>query len=246
LEEWFQAGLLCEITEVSKDGVDTRAWFASRAGQSLFLKLYPNHLVDTWAANEIAIAGGNLHPAIVPLRETAPCQEGLLLVYDRVDGENLGPMSPRGRFHALPLVERITAVSEVMAALAAIADAGFMIVDWYEGNMIYDFERKRIWLFDWDLCRKGDGFTLEMDSNYGSSRLMAPEEFVRDSWLDQRTLVFNLGRYTLLNLPELAEPLAPVLARATYPARVQRYSSIQDFALAFSSAAKHAARPNRA
>ena len=108
-----------------------------------------------------------------------------------------------------------------------------MIVDWYEGNMIYDFAQKHIWLFDWELCRRGDGFTLDMDSNYGSSRLMAPEEFIRGSWLDQQTLVFNLGRYALLTLPELAERAAPILARATYPARSGRYQSIQEFTQAF-------------
>jgi len=97
-----------------------------------------------------------------------------------------------------------------------------MIVDWYEGNMIYDFADKHIWLFDWELCRRGQGFTLDMDSNYGSSRLMAPEEFIRGSWLDLQTLVFNLGRYALLTLPELAEQTAPILARATYPARSRR------------------------
>ena len=120
-----------------------------------------------------------------------------------------------------------------LACLTTIGDAGFMIVDWYEGNMIYDFAQKRIWLFDWELCRKGEGFTLEMDSNYGSSRLMAPEEFIRGSWLDQRTIVFNLGRYALLTLPELADALAPVLARATYPARSERYPSIREFTHAF-------------
>jgi serine/threonine-protein kinase len=102
--------------------------------------------------------------------------------------------------------------------------------------MIYDFAQQRIWLFDWELCRKGDGFTLEMDSNYGSSRLMAPEEFIRGSWLDQQTIVFNLGRYALLTLPELADTLAPVLARATYPARSRRYSSVREFTQAFSKA----------
>jgi hypothetical protein len=47
--------------------------------------------------------------------------------------------------------------------------------------------------------------------------------------LDSRTIVFNLGRYVMLSLPELADELAPVLARATYPAREQRYNSTSAF-----------------
>jgi serine/threonine-protein kinase len=198
LEHCFEIHGLQNVTEIIKDSLETCAWFASGSGKDLFLKRYPHEFAEPRASTEIAIAAANLHPAIVPLRQVVPCREGILLLYDRVSGESLGPMETRGRFQALPLAARSVAVSAVFAALTAISDAGFIIVDWYEGNMIYDFAQQRIWLFDWELCRKGDGFTLEMDSNYGSSRLMAPEEFIRGSWLDQQTIVFNLGRYALL------------------------------------------------
>jgi serine/threonine-protein kinase len=221
------------VTQVSKQSPETSAWFASTEEYDLFCKLYPHHYEDTRVATEVAIAGANLYPAIVPLRQIVSCQEGVLLLYDRVSGENLGSMESRGRFQVLPLAERIAAVAAIFATLTAISEAGFMIVDWYEGNMIYDFGRKQIWLFDWELCRKGDGFILDMDSNYGSSRLMAPEEFIRGSWLDQQTIIFNLGRYALLTLPELAERAAPILARATYPARSGRYQSLREFTQAF-------------
>ena len=221
------------MTPIRKESPETSAWFASTGEHDLFCKLYPHEYAETRAAIEIAIAGANLHPAIVPLRQIAACPEGILLLYDRVAGENLGPIEARGRFQALLLDERIRAVSAIFAALTAISQAGFMLVDWYEGNMIYDFAQKHIWLFDWELCRRGDGFTLDMDANYGSARLMAPEEFIRGSWLNQQTLVFNLGRYALLTLPELAEWAAPILARATYPARCGRYQSIREFTQAF-------------
>jgi serine/threonine protein kinase, bacterial len=229
----FATYRLINVTPIRKESPEASAWFASTGEHDLFCKLYPHEYAETRAAIEIAIAGANLHPAIVPLRQIAACPEGMLLLYDRVAGENLGPIEARGRFQALLLDERIRAVSAIFAALTAISEAGFMLVDWYEGNMIYDFAQKYIWLFDWELCRRGAGFTLDMNSNYGSSRLMAPEEFIRGSWLDQQTLVFNLGRYALLTLPELAERAAPILARATYPARSGRYQSIQEFTQAF-------------
>jgi serine/threonine-protein kinase len=236
LTEWCETQGVENVTAISKDSLETSAWFATWAEQEVFLKLYPRELVATRATIEIAIAGASLHPAIVPLRQVVHCREGILLVYDRIAGESLAPMAARARFAALPLAERMVAVSSVFGALTAIVEAGFMIVDWYEGNMIYDFSGQRIWLFDWELCRRGAGFTLEMDANYGSSRLMAPEEFIRGSWLDQQTLVFNLGRYALLTLPDLADSLAPVLARATYPARAGRYPSLREFSRAFAEA----------
>lgn len=234
--EWLTSRDVENLEPITKATEDTSAWFATVVGRHSFLKFYPSPLDDTRGAVEVAIAGANLHPAIVPIRQAISCVDGVLLVYDRVSGVSLDAMETRRRFQLLPLSERVQAITTIFGALAAIADADFMIVDWYEGNMIYDFERQQIWLFDWELCRSGGGFTLEMDNNYGSSRLMAPEEFLRGSWLDQRTLVFNLGRYALLTVPELAEPLAPILARATHPARAERYASLREFTRAFVAA----------
>ena len=236
VSDWFAFQTVQNLEPIAKATGDTSAWFGTVEGRETFFKFFPKRLASPRAAIEIAIAGRNLHSAIVPLRQEVSCTDGVLLIYDRVSGESLDAMEARRRFQRLPLTKRRSAVATIFDALAAIADAGFMIVDWYEGNMIYDFHRNAIWLFDWELCREGDGFALEMDSNYGSSRLMAPEEFLRGSQLDQRTLVFNLGRYALLTLPELAEPLAPILARATYPSRAKRYATIREFSSAFQAA----------
>ena len=221
IARWLDAGYAANLRPVAKDTTDTTAWFATLGETESFLKFFPKPFDETRAAIESAIAGANLRAVIVPLRQTVTLADGVLLIYDRVSGENLGSMDARKRFQLLPLEERTLAVCAIFAAITAIYEAGFMIVDWYEGNMAYDFDRREIWLFDWELCRRGSGFTLEMDNNYGSSRLMAPEELLRGSFLDEKTLVFNLGRYALITLPELAESLAPVLARATHPSRAR-------------------------
>lgn len=227
---WLEEHADRPAQEIAKDTKTTRAWFAALNGRWSFVKWYPAHLRDSRVKVEAGIAGARLDPAIIPLRRRIECADGTLLVYDWVGGENLGPMDARARFQKLPLADRAAAVADVAGALGAVCAAGYMVVDWYEGNMLYDFDAHRLWLFDWELCRPGGSFVLEMDSNYGSSRLMAPEEFVRGSVLDEATLVFNVGRYALLSLPELAERLAPVLARATYPARAGRYPTLRAFA----------------
>lgn len=235
IAQWLAAEHAAEIRPVAKDTTDTRAWTATVEAKESFLKFFPKPLDETRAVMESAIAQANLHPAIVPLRQTVPLADGALLIYERVFGENLGSMDARKRFQFLPLAERLQAAYAIFGAMTAVYEAGFMIVDWYEGNQMYDFERRRMWLFDWELCRRGTGFILEMDNNYGSSRLMAPEEFLRGSFLDERTLVFNLGRYALLTLPELAEPLAPVLARATHPSRAARFATLREWTETFAA-----------
>lgn len=238
IAQWLDAGHAAEVRPVVKDATDTLAWMATVESKEAFLKFFPELLDETRVATEMAIAGANLHSSIVPLRQTIPLANGVLLIYDRVSGENLGSMDVRKRFQFLPLAERIQAVRAIFGALTAIYEAGFMIVDWYEGNQIYDFERRQMWLFDWELCRRGAGFTLEMDNNYGSSRLMAPEEYLRGSFLDERTLVFNLGRYALMTLPELAEPLACILSRATHPSRAARFATLRELMETFVASAR--------
>jgi len=226
-EAWLAQASQGGIQTVEKSGTDTRTWFAHLGGDEVFAKWFPTPLVETQAAIERDIAGARLHEAIVPLMKAIRCADGDLHLYARVRGDNLGGQRERRRFAALPTEQRLRVAIEVCEALASVCEAGFTVVDWYEGNMIYDYEAGRIWLFDWELCRRGGSFVLDMDSNYGSSRLMAPEEFIRGRTIDEISLVFNLGRFVLINVPELADDLAEVVACATYPARAGRFSTVR-------------------
>jgi serine/threonine-protein kinase len=227
--EWLAANDEGTSQEIEKHTQRTRAWFACVGGTSAFVKWFPTELVASWARVEVAITAGGIHPAIIPIQQRVDCRDGTLLIYDRIHGENLATREARLRFSRLPVAERLEALLVVCEVLAGVCDAGFAVVDWYEGNMLYDFDERRIWLFDWELCRDGGSFVLEMESNYGTSRLMAPEEFVRGSRLDQATLVFNLGRYVLLTVPELMDVVAPAVAKATYPSPAGRFTTVRGF-----------------
>jgi hypothetical protein len=87
-----------------------------------------------------------------------------------------------------------------------------------------------------------------MDRNYGSRRLMAPEEFVRGARIDQATNVYTLGRYAINALSRRTDgawratfqgppALAAVLERATRPERAERYQRVGEFVRAFEQAA---------
>jgi serine/threonine-protein kinase len=215
--------------EVEKANAETRAWLAESDGADWFVKFVPSELIEGRAQVEIAISGAGLHPAIVPLRQVVHVRDGVLLIYDRVRGESLGSPEARAQFYALPLSERVSALITLFNALAAVTEAGWVLVDFYEGNVMYDYDARRVYVFDWDLCRKGDGFTLEMERNYGSSRLMPPEEFQKGAWIDGQSNVFTLGRVAMLTLGDNAGPFTPILARATAPNRLHRYETVADF-----------------
>ena len=226
-EAWL-AERVPDAQPLAKHDTATRAWRAP----GLFIKLFP-HVHYERAAVEAEIAAGQLHPRIVPLLLLAGVDDGTLLLYPWVEGETLGTPEARARFYALPTLRKQVALAGLFDAYAAIGDAGWTLVDVYEGNLLYDARRGAIWCFDWDLSVRGDHFTLQMERNYGSSRLMAPEEFRRGARIDARANGFNLGRMASLALPASGEALRAVLECATYPEPERRYPTIRAFAEAF-------------
>ena len=66
-------------------------------------------------------------------------------------------------------------------------------MDFYDGAMIYDFDRHRVHAIDLDSYHMGP-FTNRMGRMFGSTRFMAPEEFELEATIDERTTVFTMGR----------------------------------------------------
>jgi hypothetical protein len=66
-----------------------------------------------------------------------------------------------------------------------------------DGCLLYNFTTHRLSIMDLDNYHLGP-FRTEMGLMFGSTRLMAPEEFVKGAMIDQRTSVFTLGRAVLV------------------------------------------------
>ncbi|MGW6881893.1 serine/threonine protein kinase [Streptomyces goshikiensis] len=176
--------------------IDGRKWFAKSASTPAAVSSL---------RRAVTVHEAVAHPAITPLLHHLTTDAGLAVVYPWVPGEVLyhptrsrsggrtAPDSPMARFRRLPLSQVHDALDIVLDAHLAVEAAGLVAVDLYDGCMLYDFEEQRMRLCDLDEYRQGP-FTLNTDRLPGSSRYMAPEEFVRGSVIDVRTTVFNLGR----------------------------------------------------
>ena len=223
-QEWLAANLP-DARPHAKHDTATMTWRTP----ALFIKFFP-YAVQERATVEAEIATANFHENIIPSLLMSGVDDGVILIYPFVSGETLKGLEAREKFYALPTVERRAALATILSVLAAITSAGWLLVDFHEGNLIYDYANKKPWLFDWDLCVKAESFTLTMERNWGSSRLMAPEEFVKGATIDSQTNVFNLARLALLTLGENATPAEyTVLARAATPDKSQRHSSVVEF-----------------
>lgn len=228
----------CE--ELTKPNPDSRAWFLS----GYFLKWAPAEAYPTTLARDVAICRTPPHLAIIPILHKITTADGTLLIYPKIEGVALSTPERRQRFFALPVPEKLRALQTIFAALSAVVAQGWVMHDFYEGNVIYNFDTRTSYLFDFEFFMPGDSYILQADRAYGSARLMAPEEFSRGAVIDQASNVYTLGRYAICALsldhgerwadgfqgsPDLAE----VLRKATQPDRAERYQTVQAFLEAF-------------
>ncbi|MBD9723167.1 serine/threonine protein kinase [Streptomyces caniscabiei] len=188
------------------------------------------------------------HPVIVPQLHRIASRDGAAVVMPWRDGEVLydpaergrgdrtNPGSPMSRFRALPVDRIEAAFARILDAHLAVEDAGYVAVDLYDGAMLYDFAVGEMSLIDLDEYRPGP-FVLDAERLPGSTRFMAPEEFVRGATIDARTMVHALGRTARLLLDAGDEERAwrgtaaqlGVLERAAHPDADERFAGVREF-----------------
>ena len=195
--------------------------------------------------NAIDLAASCRHPALPRLLNVIESPAGPTLVYEAAEGELIGatrrlrvdPTSAYQRFAHLP-ADRLLGVFDVLIDLHfALAAAGWVVRDLYDGCLIVDLATGRLTVVDLDNYRRGPT-TNDLGRMLGSTRFMAPEEFERGAPIDERTTVFTLGRLVWhfgTRLTERAEgfcgppALADVVQQACQPSRAARPSSVASF-----------------
>ncbi|MEK7424277.1 MAG: serine/threonine protein kinase [Actinomycetota bacterium] len=140
------------------------------------------------------------HPVIVRPIEVIEALGDVALLYPWVDGLLLNAATVDGtdrsglnRFQNLPFVDFVAALDAILTAHLAVAAAGLVAVDLYDGCFLYDFDKRTMRLIDLDEYRPGP-FALAAERLPGSLRYMAPEELQQGATIDGRTTVFALGR----------------------------------------------------
>ena len=223
--------------------VDSQRWFV-KCGNT------PQNV--TWLKQAVRFHAAVQHEAVPQLHNAFTTPNGFTLVYDWIDGEGLRPerelsvdeVHPRDRFCALPAAEIIDALNVIYDVHILIEKRGFIAEDFYDGSIIYDFEKKQVHLFDFDFYHPGP-FINDRGRLYGSSRFMAPEEFQKGERIDERTNVFMLGRTAFVFLANNNDSRDAwkgndatwhVAKKATNVDKQLRYPSVQEFVSAWHTA----------
>jgi serine/threonine protein kinase, bacterial len=193
--------------------------------------------------NAVVLATSCTHHALSVLDHVVESQAGPLLVYEWFEGELLGvpaarrddPASSFARFRALPAPAIAAALTTIYDLHAALARAGWVAVDFYDGCLMYDFASQQLRVIDLDMYSRGP-FTNTMGRMFGSTRFMAPEEFELGARIDERTTVFNLGRAAFVLLGERGSATQLAAAtRACDPDPASRFATVEDFLAGWSA-----------
>lgn len=185
------------------------------------------------------------HRTLPSLYQVIESPKGPLLVYQWVAGELIradaavrnNPQSTFQRFRRLPSHEIIRALDLVYGLHHQLAQLGWIAVDFYDGCLIYNFDRRELHVVDLDHYSKAP-FINGLERMFGSSRFMAPEEFERGARIDERTTVFTMGRTAAVLLSDGtlgrcsfrgSDALYEVVRHACHDDREKRYDSVATF-----------------
>ena len=181
------------------------------------------------------------HPTLPALHGIVETAHGPALVYDWVAGECLyggrdDPQSAHQRFRRLPSAAILAVLDAIYDLHVQLARRGWIAVDFYDGCLMYDFERHVAHVVDLDMYRLG-AFTNRMGRMFGSTRFMSPEEFERGAQIDERTTVFAMGRAAIAFLGhDIGGAIWEVVRRACRTQCAARYRSMAEFYAAWQQA----------
>lgn len=173
---------------------------------------------------------------------------GFAVIFEWADGECMGRMymESHKNIMCLPVKEKVNIFQSIIVFLRDIAEMGYIAIDFYDGSIMYDREKKITTICDIDFFRKSPCIN-DMGQMWGSPRFMSPEEYELGSVLDEVTNVFTIGQmgFSLFTDSDRAAENWPlsmesyqVLMKAISPNREERYDSIAEFGRCWYEAVK--------
>jgi len=146
------------------------------------------------------------HPKLIHLVEHFKHDDLYAAVFEWAEGDclfdhwnfefyNANPhiLPPRKRFKILPREKKLNAFCSILDFLLFVESNGYVAVDFYDGSIMYDFERDAVTICDIDFFRKRPLINDMGEEYWGTKRLKAPEEYMLGAEIDTVTNVFTFG-----------------------------------------------------
>ncbi len=105
--------------------------------------------------------------------------------------------SPYTRFKQLPVEKRLKSVETMFEFLEHTERMGYVAIDFYDGSILYDFDKDTTTICDIDFFRIKPTYNDMGENFWGTKRLKAPEEYIYGAVIDEVTNIFTLGALIL-------------------------------------------------
>lgn len=146
------------------------------------------------------------HPLLVPYLKSVQTENGFYLKFRWTDGEcmhNHWEFTSFEKYHAihspfvklrnLSIASRISIITQLLEFAVYVESLGYVMVDLYDGSILYDFEQSKLTICDIDFFQKAPLFNTVGEDFWGSSRFKAPEEYELNAQITSETNVFVLA-----------------------------------------------------
>jgi serine/threonine-protein kinase len=190
------------------------------------------------------------HPHIVPFRDMGQCRGKLFFVMDFVNGRDANHLLKESH-GGIPVARGVAIAKQMLAALGAAHDAGFVHRDVKPGNVLIEPRSGQdyVWLADFGLAReyqssRVSGLTRTGDFG-GTIAFMAPEQITdfrnvgpaADQYSVAATLYYFLTGQPIYDFPaDTAKQLLKILQEAPVPIESRRRDLPAGLAQAISKA----------
>ncbi|NMH68370.1 serine/threonine protein kinase [Bacillus sp. RO3] len=180
------------------------------------------------------------HPHLIKLITSEEVGGGFAAIFQWTDGECMGRMYPQSREKFLQMSDskRLDVFRDILDFHIHAANQGYVAIDFYDGSILYDFDREKTLICDIDLYSKAP-YHNTMGRMWGSSRFMAPEEFTQGEVIDEGTNVYLMGATAFalfggetdrsLDKWRLSKELYEVACKAVSDERTKRQPSLKEF-----------------
>lgn len=179
------------------------------------------------------------HKSLIELVDEGEIGGGFAMIFLWEDGDCMGRMYPQAheRFMKLPCRMRLEVFRDVLSFLEHTAAKGYVAIDFYDGSILYDFEREKTTICDIDFFRR-QPCVNDMGRMWGSSLFQSPEEYELGAVINEVTNVYTVGATAFALFGrygrererwELSEECFAVAKKAVEKERTLRQRSIAEF-----------------
>ena len=180
------------------------------------------------------------HPTLIKFVTAEEIGGGYAAVFEYESAIGIEPKDSPDylRFMQMPLENKMRAFEDIAEFHIHVAEQGYVALDFYDGSILYDYDKEKVIICDIDLYQKSPFINVGGMGIIGSARYVSPEECAEDEVIDEITNVYTMGATAFalfaygnrtLEKWTLGKGLYDVALKAVSDERDNRQQSIKQF-----------------